>query len=212
MFDLLYPHKCRICGKDADILCEDCLKKEDYYFYQSFELPSVDDADSPLIYRDFVRQAMHRYKFNGRRSYADWFAKFTAECIQSKLDIWKPDFITYVPLSFGRWFKRGFNQSELVAKIISKKLDLPLEKTLVKRAFIKKQSSINDENKRAENVKNAFKIRKNAHVENKRILLIDDVITTGSTVVSCAKVLRNAGAQKIFVVSMTKTPIKSKKN
>ena len=212
MFDLLYPHKCQICGKDADILCEDCLKKGDYYFYQSFKLPSIDDADSPLIYRDFVRQAMHRYKFNGRRSYADWFAKFTAECIQSKLDIWKPDFITYVPLSFGRWFKRGFNQSELVAKIISKKLDLPLEKTLVKRAFIKKQSSINDENKRAENVKNAFKIRKNAHVENKRILLIDDVITTGSTVVSCSKVLRSAGAQKIFVVSMTKTPIKSKKN
>lgn len=52
MFDLLYPHKCQICGKDADILCEDCLKKGDYYFYQPFKLQSVDDVDSPLIYRE----------------------------------------------------------------------------------------------------------------------------------------------------------------
>ena len=60
MFDLLYPHKCQICGKDADILCEDCLKKGDYYFYQPFKLQSVDDVDSPLIYRDFVRQPLAR--------------------------------------------------------------------------------------------------------------------------------------------------------
>ncbi len=216
MLDLLYPHSCKMCGADLpkgiDILCDDCLKKGDYYFYDSFTADYVDDADSPLVYRDFVREAMHRYKFNGRRAYADWFARFTEDCIRSKMDIWKPDFITYVPLSFGRWFKRGYNQSELVAKLVANKIGLKCESTLKKRVFVKRQSEITDYRQRVKNVSNAFVIKSNVRLEKRRVLLIDDVVTTGATISACGSVLHKSGAEKVFVVSMTKTPVKHQKN
>lgn len=216
IIDFIYPNNCKICGCKLDnksiVLCKDCLKNGDYYLYEPFEIKGANQADSPLVYKDFVRSAMHNYKFNGKRIYADWFASITTECVQSKIDIWKPDIITYVPISFGRWLKRGYNQSELVAKFVANNVNVPCKATMSKRMFIKRQSSINDNEKRAENAQNAFYVKNNIDVYSKRILLIDDVITTGSTVSACANILSSAGAKAVFVVGMTKTPLKRQKN
>lgn len=216
IIDFIYPNNCKICGCKLDnksiVLCKDCLKNGDYYLYEPFEIKGAKQADSPLVYKDFVRHAMHNYKFNGKRIYADWFASLTTECVQGKIDIWKPDIITYVPISFGRWLKRGYNQAELVARLVAKNVNLPCKSTMGKHMFVKRQSSIDDHEERVKNAYDAFYVKNNIDVSSKRILLIDDVVTTGSTVSACADILMRAGAKAVFVVSMTKTPLKRQKN
>lgn len=209
LLSLLYPKRCKRCGaslrEHQHILCDQCLEDGEYYFYQSFSVPGVDEADAPLVYKDFVREAMHAYKFQYRRAYADWFARMVSDCLDGYLDGWKPDCITFVPVSFFRWMRRGYNQSALVARLVAQSFGLPCVRTLRKCKRTRVQSSLPHE-KRMENVRGAFAIRDAAAVAGRRVLLIDDVVTTGATAAACAEALREAGAEAIFLVSMTKTP------
>ena len=207
---LLYPSCCKMCGANLPagtyILCRDCLEKGGYWMTERFSIPDTDGADAPLVYQDFVRLAMHAYKFHYRRAYADWFAQLSGDCLSAYLDSWKPDLITFVPLSFGRWMKRGYNQSALAARLIAKRFDLPCESTLRKHAFIRTQSGMTHE-QRAANIAGAFRLRPHAAIPGRRIVLVDDVITTGSTMSECARILRGAGASAVFALGMTKTPL-----
>lgn len=207
---LLYPSRCKLCGADLHddihILCTSCLDRGEYWMYEPFEIAGTDGADAPLVYQDFVRSAMHAYKFQYRRAYADWFAAMAGDCLSGYLDTWKPDVITFVPLGFRRWMKRGYNQSGLVAKLIAKRFRLPCVRTMYKCHGVKVQSSLSHE-ERAANSKNAFGIRKNADIAGKRVLLVDDIITTGSTAAECARMLREMGASAVYVLGMTKTPV-----
>ena len=143
---LLYPCRCKLCGADlpdhVHILCKSCLEEGSYWMVERFEIAGADGADAPLVYKDFVRSAMHAYKFHYRRAYADWFAALAGDCLSGYFDTWKPDVITFVPLGFRRWMKRGYNQSGLVARLIAKRFALPCVRTLRKRAGIRVQSSL----------------------------------------------------------------------
>lgn len=210
LLSLLYPETCRRCGAPLlgreHILCGDCLAEGEYYFYQTFSLPGVDAADAPLVYKDFVRRAMHAYKFQYRRAYADWFAQMAGDCLEGYADEWRPDCVTFVPVSFSRWMKRGYNQSALVARLVAKRFSLPCVRTLRKVKRTRAQSSLPHE-KRAGNVRDAFRATPDAPVAGRRVLLMDDVVTTGATAAACAKALKDAGASAVFVLSMTKTPV-----
>lgn len=207
---LLYPCRCKLCGADlpdhVHILCKSCLEEGSYWMVERFEIAGADGADAPLFYKDFVRSAMHAYKFHYRRAYADWFAALAGDCLSGYLDTWKPDVITFVPLGFRRWMKRGYNQSGLVARLIAKRFALPCERTLRKRAGVQVQSSLTHE-ARAENIKNAFGIRKNVSLAGKRVVLVDDIITTGATAAECTRMLHSMGASAVYVLGMTKTPV-----
>ena len=207
---LFYPARCRLCGADLPdhlhILCDACLEKGEYYFYQSFIVDQVDAADAPLTYQGFVRKAMHAYKFQHRRSYADWFAQMAGDCLEGYIDGWQPDCITFVPVSFGRWMQRGYNQSALVARLMARRFDLPCVRTLRKCRRTKVQSTLPHE-QRADNVKDAFAPRDDAPIEGRRVLLVDDIVTTGATAAACAAALRQAGAASVFLIGMTKTPV-----
>ena len=207
---LLYPCRCKLCGADlpdhVHILCKSCLEEGSYWRVERFEIAGADGADAPLVYKDFVRSAMHAYRFHYRRAYADWFAALAGDCLSGYFDTWKPDVITFVPLGFRRWMKRGYNQSGLVARLIAKRFALPCVRTLRKRAGIRVQSSLTHE-ARAENIKNAFGIRKDADLAGKRVVLVDDIITTGATAAECTRMLREMGASAVYVLGMTKTPV-----
>lgn len=207
---LLYPARCKLCGKDlgegVPVLCRDCLEDGGYWLYDTFGVEGADGADAPLVYKDFVRRAMHAYKFRYRRAYADWFAALAGDCLEGYFDAWKPDVVTYVPVSFGRWMKRGYNQSGLVASLIAARFGLPCVRTLRKRFGVRVQSSLPHE-KRRENIRGAFLLRRGTALAGRRVLLVDDVITTGSTAAECARMLRQAGASAVYVLSMTKTPV-----
>lgn len=206
---LLYPSRCLSCGADlaeGHVLCGRCLDAENLRLYDSFAVEGADGADAPLVYRGTVRTAMHAYKFGHRRAYGNWFAACAGDCLAGSIDLWKPELVTFVPLGFGRWMKRGYNQSGLAAAQIAKRFGLPCVRTMRKRAFVRTQSSLPHE-KRGENIARAFRIRPNARLAGKRVLLVDDVVTTGATAAACVRVLRDAGASAVYVLSLTKTPV-----
>ncbi|MGN1007361.1 MAG: ComF family protein [Butyricicoccus sp.] len=207
---LWFPSVCAACGaelRDGEhIVCRDCLDREEYRLTVPFSVRGADGADAPLVYKGAVRRAMHAYKFQSRRAYANGFAACAEECLRTHLDAWKPDGMTFVPLGPGRWMKRGYNQSALVARLVAEACGLPCEPMLRKRLGVSMQSK-QPHDQRAENIRDAFRVRRNAGIAGRRVLLVDDIVTTGETAAACVQVLRSAGASAVYVLSMTKTPV-----
>ncbi|MGM9613493.1 MAG: ComF family protein [Butyricicoccus sp.] len=207
---LWFPSVCAACGaelRDGEhIVCRACLEREEYRLTAPFSVRGADDADAPLVYKGAVRRAMHAYKFQSRRAYANGFAAYAEECLRTHLDAWQPDVMTFVPLSPRRWMKRGYNQSALVARLVAEACGLPCEPMLCKRLGVPVQSE-QPHDQRAENIRDAFRVRRNAGIAGRRVLLVDDIVTTGETAAACAQVLRGAGASAVYVLSMTKTPV-----
>ena len=102
------------------------------------------------------------------------------------------DRLVPVPLHPARQRERGFNQADLLAELLSRKTSIPLQRVLQRIRYTKTQTAF-DRAERMENLRNAFRLRKNADVRGFRVLLIDDVLTTGSTLSECARVLKAAG-------------------
>ncbi|RKD32324.1 ComF family protein [Thermohalobacter berrensis] len=189
-------HRCKICGKPLELgyipdKCPDCIKNRHYF----------EKAVSPLLYKDIVKDYIYKYKY-GKKSYMyKAFAPLMVnELVKNNLTDF--DLIVPVPLHRSKMRKRGFNQSELLARLISKKLDIPLDIKNLKR--VKKTLTQNKlkRDERYKNVKNAFSIKKKGVFNNKRILLVDDIFTTGSTVDECSKTLLKAGGKEVFVVTI----------
>lgn len=205
--DLLYPRKCyycrRILTKDEDALCGDCLKllpqKAEERTGDFFRL-----CVAPLPYAGGWRDAILRFKFNGMSFYADWFGKLLARTVSEELE-GTYDLITWVPVSRKRRRSRGYDQTQLLAKTAAKELGAELVPTLKKIRHNRPQSGIRAASERKINVLNAYRAEKPEQIEGKRILLIDDIITTGATLSECAKTLENAGAKRIVCAALAAT-------
>lgn len=212
LLQLLFPPRCILCRKRLQIgmtamLCAECAEHLRTHC-RTAEHVMVEDTDGAavaLLYKGAVRTAMHRYKFAHVKAYAVWFAAQLAPVVGAWLDDWRPDCVTYVPISLGRFWERGYNQSELVARRLAAQLGLPCLPLLKKRPFSARQSRKSAEERR-QNVENVFRLRRGASAAGRRVLLVDDVLTTGATLSACARALRQGGAERIFAVAMTKTP------
>lgn len=205
--DLLFPPKCPFCERVLEEprapLCADCQPK----------LPWLDEKDafrkveftagcwSVLEYRDTVREAVHRYKFTPVRARGEALGKLMAQCVQDHPEV-QPEIITWVPLSRKRRRKRGFDQAEELARTMGRELGLPVEGVLKKDADTRQQSSIRDKEVRRANVLGVYSLQSGAEVRGKCLLLVDDVVTSGSTLSACAKVLAEAGAEKVWCVTL----------
>ena len=205
LLDLIYPPKCIFCGalmekkKGKLCVCPSCLN----------ELPRIEDRDIPVLqgvervfvplkYEGMVRSSLLDLKFSYRSVNASSYAALIAPEI-NKDDF---DLITCVPVSRRTRRKRGFDQSELIAKELSKLTGIPFSKLLFKHAKNKVQSTLSSKQEREENVRGVFKARTGSDPRGKNILLVDDIITTGATVSECAAVLRNAGAASVSVCAL----------
>ena len=208
ILDLLYPKKCIFCGKilSGTDLCPECEAKLPYTkgdsIYQKF--PFVKKCISPLYYKDIVRESILRYKFTGCSSYCVRYGDILSDCIENNLDCGGIDVITYVPISRRRMRKRGYNQSELIAAEASKRLELPCNALLKKIKDNPAQSSVNDRKKRTDNVSGVYKVINEELVKGKYILLVDDVVTTGSTISECARMLCKAGAKEVYCATIAR--------
>ena len=207
LLDLLYPPKCPFCHcileHSRKGLCPGCEEKLPWLYGEEGrrEVDFTKGCFSPLRYKDAVREAVHHYKFSPTPAYGRPLGKILAECVRDYPEI-QADMITWTPLSRKRRRERGFDQAELLARSLGEELDLPVMLTLQKIRHTQRQSSLDEESQRRANAKGAYRMHPRADVRGKRILLVDDVVTSGSTLEECAAVLRMAGAECIWCVTL----------
>ncbi len=199
---LLFPPKCALCGciiREKDkLLCQECRRKLPYATGAKllWERDLRLTCSAPFYYEGNLRKAFLRYKFQGKDFYAELFGEFVAEAAGVQLE-GGYDLVTWAPLSKRRLRERGYDQAKLLAEIVADKWHLPLVQTLVKQKNTKPQSGLNDAAARAENARGAYAPACSLNLEGKRVLLVDDILTTGSTMKECARVLLNCGAEVV---------------
>ncbi len=199
---MVFPPKCAFCRgvleRGSGMICPDCERTLPWRGEQRVEKKGryLDALAAPLGYDERVRAALHRYKFGGVTAYARVFGKLVADCVRSSL-AGEYDLISWVPLSSERKAERGYDQAMLIALAAALELDDVAVNTLVKVRNVQPQSSKTEASERYANVSGAYEAADAELVRGKRVLLIDDIVTSGATVGECARVLRMAGASGV---------------
>jgi competence protein ComFC len=219
---LLYPPVCTICGSSiraGEYLCDQCEAKVVRIvapFCQKCSEPfegSITDAFTcancahRAIYfdaavaayrgRGIVRQIIHEFKYGRQIHLRHLVARWLHGALDDeRLCGLRFDVIVPVPLHPARQRERGFNQASLLAELLSAQTSIPAKPLLERTRYTTTQTAL-DRSERMENLHNAFRLRKNVDVRGLRVLLVDDVLTTGSTLNECARVLNRAGAFSI---------------
>lgn len=209
LLNLIYPPRCAFCrrllsGQEKGV-CRFCRPKLPYVPAdgQVQHFRNVDKCLSPLYYHGSVKDSLHRYKFGGATAYADIYSEFIVKCIdENQISC---DSITWVPLSRRRLRKRGYDQAELLAKLIAKHLGQRPARLLKKLRDTPPQSRTGSAEKRRANIAGAYACLRPALVQGKRILLVDDIVTTGATLSEAAKVLKKAGAKEVICVTLARS-------
>lgn len=206
--NLIYPNVCGVCGQiSKDSLCRKCenqIKPYEINLIKKYKKKSMNESMHIFKYDGVIRQKIIQYKFLNKPYLYKTFSKIILKNKKVCGFLKKYDIIIPVPIHEKRKKDRGYNQTELIAKYISKQLNIYIEKN----ALLKQKNTISQselrKKERENNVKNAFIIKDSKRIENKKILLFDDIYTTGNTVKECCKVLKKAGAKQIGVLTIAK--------
>ena len=197
---LLFPPKCILCGKvlarDELDLCRTCRATAPEHPQGKLKIQFVDSTVAVWYYRESVRRSLHRYKFRKARFLAEPFGRMMAMQVLSA-GMEGIDLVTWVPVSSLRRFIRGYDQDELLAKVIARELELPCVPLLRKIRHNRTQSGISGYAQRRANVLGVYRPVNEDQLSGAGILLVDDILTTGATVSECARVLLTAGAKEI---------------
>ena len=223
---LLYPPVCTICGRSvrvSEYLCDQCAIKVTRIvapFCQKCSEPfegSITSAFScancahRAIYfeaavaayrgRGIVRQIVHEFKYGRQLHLRHLLARWLRAALDDeRLSGHQFDVIVPVPLHPTRQRERGFNQAGLLGELLSAQTSIPARAVLERIRYTTTQTAL-DRAERMENLHNAFRLRKNADVRGLRVLLVDDVLTTGSTLNECSRILKRAGAFSVHAAT-----------
>ncbi len=203
---LLFSNKCPFCFRvieKGELCCQKCEKELPKHGVCQGVLGGY-RSTAPLVYRGKYRRALLNFKFKNKQHYSKAFAKLMAKDIKHSYPDMIFDFITFVPMHKKPLKKRGFNQSELLARELSKELRIPYICTLEKVKNTKPQHTLKGR-KRLGNLKGAFKVIDQKILHNRCVLVIDDVITTGTTLGECSKALNKAKPAHICCAALLST-------
>ena len=222
--NLVFPPKCIICKKVLPIskrrpnVCKSCSEKlfiipvssckkcgrvrdvsfnKPYCLFCASQVSGIKGLVAPFIYRNETREAILRFKFGNKPYYAASFAYFIKDRIDKYNLTDSIEAVVPVPISAERKRERGYNQSFLLAKYLSRQLKVPLIDCLNKIKDTKPQSTLKFSERRT-NLKGSMELKPDTDLP-KTVLLLDDVYTTGSTAGACAKLLKKAGANEVLV-------------
>lgn len=202
---LLFPPKCVLCKrlltKEETDFCHQCREKAPEFKKSTLKLSFLAGWTSVWYYKDMVRESILRYKFGRHRSYAGAYGRALAMKLhkEGRDDF---DIIAFVPVAFLRKMKRGYDQVAILADVLKKELNIPAARALRKTRNTPPQSTIQDVARRRANVLGAYRCVDAEAVRGKRVLLLDDVLTTGATASECARVLLTAGAKEVFCATL----------
>lgn len=204
VLDWLFPRKCILCTSlltpDQTDLCSRCRKEESPYPDNTKTIPFVKSWCALWHFSGNVRSSIHRYKFRGRKGYADSYGRMLAmKLLQSGPEY---DILTWIPISASRRAVRGFDQTQRLAVAVGRELGTPPLSALKKTRHNRPQSGISGLANRRANVLGVYRVKDPAQIRGKRILLLDDIITTGATSSEAARILLTAGAKEVHCAAI----------
>lgn len=223
--DVLFPRRCPFCDEvipAGSLLCEECSRKlpvirqpaccrcgqplederSEYCGDCTRKKHSYTRGRAVYVYQGAVKSSLYRFKYGGRQEYALCYAHQALEHYGDWIRELEPEAILPVPLHPKRRRKRGYNQAELFARELGYALHIPVRTDIVRRSVnTRPQKELNDI-QRKKNLKKAFTITGNI-VQLKKVLLVDDIYTTGSTVDAVSELLHAAGVQQIYVLCIS---------
>ncbi|MDB6148823.1 MAG: putative competence protein [Chthoniobacter sp.] len=229
LLSLFFPPHCASCGESTEAgvhlcdscagtvwpikppFCHRCSEPFDGAISDQFTCANCGDRDlhfdcavAPFLSRGIVREFIHRFKYDRERflrlPLADWLAHGLED---DRVSTHPFDLIVPVPLHSTRMRERGFNQAAELGALLSARCGVPLGQVLERTRYTQTQTRL-DRQERMENLRNAFRVRQTAAVQNRHVMLVDDVFTTGSTVDECARILRDAGAASVRVMTVAR--------
>lgn len=221
---LLFPPVCLACNAPVDsaaeVLCSSCREQllpivknyckkcgaplENYHCEACAHLDfAFDYARAAFIYKAPARELVHHLKYDSLSSPANYFSQALMSIPAAKRFGNKFDFVTAVPLHRVRQRERGYNQSELLGRRLAEELGIPFELPVIRRVNTRSQTNLSRE-ARLDNLSGAFALRRKAAVSGKRIILVDDVFTTGATANEVSLVLKAGGAARVAVLTATR--------
>ncbi|MBQ3005475.1 MAG: ComF family protein [Clostridia bacterium] len=203
LLDIIYPTHCAACGdiiEPGQKFCKDCKSELEFIKIKQYKNKNnkFDRLISVFCYKDAAKRVVLRYKFHGKKYLYKTMAEYMFREFEENYDDINFDYITNIPMSFSEYMNRGFNQTKVLAKALSRKTKIKYKKLLRKKFSTKNQVGLTAK-ERAENLKGCFENTEN--IKGKTILLVDDVKTTGATLNECSKVLRKAGAKGIYCIT-----------
>lgn len=230
LLDILYPRRCPVCSEIVDVRgelsCGGCRKK-----LLLIEEPKCRRCGKPLeqdnkeycydcekksrnftrglalwLYNKEMKKSMSDFKNHGRREYADFYVQELIKKYQDEIRDIAPDALVPIPIHKNKQFERGYNQADILAKGLGGKLEIPvLSDLLIRKKDTLPQKQLNDK-ERMRNLAEAFDF---SHTERSgfskklnKVLLVDDIYTTGSTIEACARILKNNGINEVYFVTV----------
>jgi len=191
---LINSNYCKRCGKPENNSGESCVECDGIQYY-------FDQALSVFEYSSAVQRLIFRFKYRNETQLSRVLGNFMAQRLREQKD-WRYDAIVPVPLHRKRQSERGFNQALLLTSAISQIVDVPVvENTLFRTKQTPVQAGLG-RHERFANMKHAFSVSNNTRIKGKNIVLVDDIYTTGSTTSDCSRALLDAGALKVYVLTL----------
>ena len=206
LLDLLFPPKCPFCQRllhdPRAPLCPNCQASLPWLTGRAGErrVDFTQGCWSPLAYQAQVREAVQRYKFAPAPAYGRPFGLLMAQCARDQGV--EAELVTWAPLSKKRRRKRGFDQGELLARTVGECLALPVLPLLEKSRHTVPQSSLPDGAASRANALGAYSLLPGGRIEGGRVLLVDDVVTSGATLSECARLLCQGGAKQVLCLTL----------
>lgn len=221
--DFLLPHMCLLCETETTdgLVCNNCLDylpvvtspvchrcgrpvKHGAMCRLCKRVSVLDHGRAWMLFIPPSDKLIHHFKYRKNTKLAQLLGRAMATLIRTDHVLKRADMIMPVPLFWWKKLRRGYNQAVLLTHVISQETNIKAQNTLSRIKNTKTQTRLT-ERERRNNVKNAFTVQAN-DIEDKRILLIDDVLTTGATIQECARVLKNAGAREVYSCVAAITP------
>ena len=217
LIDFIYSSPCEICKAPLDdsqrVICRGCWNKLEYWdravpvrFFALEEagiLPSFQKAKAVFQFSSTCRDIIHLFKYERRPSLGKRLGEFAGTFIKEDADFSRADFLVPVPLHPVKQRERGYNQAALLVQAISRITQIPCPAGIMKRVRYGQSQTKLDFSERRKNVAGLFTIIKKDIIRNKKVIVVDDVITSGSTMDACGETLLKAGADEVFALAIT---------
>ncbi len=217
LLGFFFPSFCTACKtKLADTekcVCKSCISKNqiadpermEREFHRKFSHSNIISAfQSAFVFEKDkeLQDILHALKYNNKFQVGKFLGGLIANQVGEQVKTWNADMIIPVPLHSLKKAERGYNQAELICKGISKVLSIPTKPNVLKRSRYTLSQTTMTLEERKENVHKAFVLRKKKNVISKRIIIVDDVLTTGATITECGRVLKENGAEEVYALSV----------